>query len=368
MAIIHTKTIDSYFKKDSIVRFVEKVIETENFPSLGGKRILLKPNLLMKRTPDSGVITHPAVIGSVASVLSSRGANLYLGDSPGGKNTRKTFFKILREAEYLSILEKYEIKQIFFDEEYYEVSIGGALNARLSIAKAHNNFDLIINIPKFKTHGLMGITAAVKNNFGFVVGVHKALCHLRFSSTKDFANMLVDLAEFIKPSLNIIDGIVSMDMEGPSSGRLVDTNFLAASIDAFSLDAYLLEKTSVPREYAYTVAASKKRNLVAKVRREGDEINLRNFKPPQKKSSVSVPKKFGWTRSLLTAVPRFDPSICRKCYKCYENCPSEVIELDDEEYPYLADKKNCIRCYCCVELCPYEAVKLKYPLLLRLLS
>lgn len=362
------RKVSDYHQTAEIEEFVAGFIESEIAGSLKGRKVLLKPNLLMKKSSESAITTHPAVVGACARVLKKKGADLYLGDSPGGRNTRSSYNRLLKGCGLDGVIREYRIEPLFFDEDYSEVNIGGQTSAKLSVARAAKEFDLIFNLAKFKTHGFMGLTAAVKNNFGFVIGFAKAQCHLRFPDPLNFAAMLVDLTMYVSPQFNIVDGIVSMDREGPSSGRVVNTGFLAASTSPFLLDFDLLKRTAIEESRVYTVTVSRQRGLIPeKYEVQGDsELSLRQFEPPKKTSLLGEKPVFKWARKQLTALPYYDKDTCRKCYKCVENCPPQVIEKDSEGYPYLSDSQGCIRCYCCVELCPYKAARLRYPLLLRL--
>lgn len=372
---IYVKRVQSYEDYEAIKEFAEESIKAfilkgkeEDLP-LNGKRVLLKPNLLMKKPPEAHVTTHPAVVRAFAEVFVKGGAEVFLGDSPGGKNTEASFQKSLKISGLLPLVEELGVKPVFFDGQAREVNVGGKLRANLEIYKPEEDYDFIVNICKFKTHGFMGLTCAVKNLFGFVVGTSKAQCHLRFPEPETFAEMLVDLALYINPNLNVVDGIVGMDREGPSSGRPVKTGFLAASSDPFVLDYYLAKVAKLDLERIYTVSASKKRGLLKEeVEVEGDELFIERFEMPERTRVLSGSKLFSWFRGQLTALPYYDKKSCKKCYECLKNCPPQVIEKDSYGYPVLSNPDQCIRCYCCVELCPYGAAKVRQPLLLRLLK
>jgi len=372
MAVIVLKRVKDYSNYERIKEFAEKTVavflEKEGKNDLRGRKILLKPNLLMKKPPEAAVTTHPQVVRAFAETLASKGADIYIGDSPGGKNTEVSFKKSLKVCGFEEVIRDLGLKELFFDSNPEEVNIGGKLKVTLEIFKPYS-FDLIINLCKFKTHGFMGLTAAVKNLFGFVVGTAKAQCHLRFPEPEVFADMLVDLALYLKPSLSVVDGIVSMDREGPSSGRPIKTGFLAASDDPFTLDYYLAEKARLDVNRLYTVKASLVRGLIDKVPEIiGDSLNIEKFEMPARTRVLFGYRGFKWLRYQLTALPYYDHSVCRRCYECQKNCPPRVITKDADGYPVLNDPDSCIRCYCCVELCPYVAAKIKQPLLLRILK
>jgi uncharacterized protein (DUF362 family)/NAD-dependent dihydropyrimidine dehydrogenase PreA subunit len=370
MAKILVKRVYDYEDYEKIKEFAEEAVglflNGRGEASLYGKKVLLKPNLLMKKPPEAAVTTHPHVVKAFAEVLSAMGANLYLGDSPGGKNTEASFKRSLKVSGLQGVVEEFAIKEVFFDGMATEINIGGKLKTTLEIFKP-DGFDLIVNLCKFKTHGFMGLTCAVKNLFGFVVGTAKAQCHLRFPEPKVFADMLLDLALYLKPSLNIVDGIVSMDREGPSSGRPVKTGFLVASNDPFALDFYLASTAGLELNRIYTVKASLERGLLDKdPELIGDSLEIKNFEMPEKTRVLSGSGVFKWLRNQLTALPYYDRKTCRRCYECLKNCPPQVIGKNKEGFPVLEDSDRCIRCYCCVELCPYGAAKIKQPLLLKI--
>ncbi len=72
---------------------------------------------------------------------------------------------------------------------------------------------VIINLPKFKTHNLTTITGAIKNMFGVVPGFTKVGYHLRFDDINVFTGMLLDIVMLVKPTLNIMDGILGIEGE-----------------------------------------------------------------------------------------------------------------------------------------------------------
>lgn len=367
MADILTAHVDSYEDSQKITEFVEKSVNTFLAGDLKGKKVLVKPNLLMKKPPESAVTTHPQVVKAVFEILRKREADIYLGESPGGKNTEASFQKSLAVSGLKKLVEEYGVKVVYFDGNSTEKNIGGKLKTTLEIFDPKGQFDYIINVCKFKTHGFMGLTCAVKNLFGFVVGTAKAQCHLRFPEPEVFADMLVDLALYLKPELSIVDGIVSMDREGPSSGRPVSTCFLASSSDPFTLDYFLSRVANLDQERIYTVKASLVRGLVNKDHRvDGDQIIIKEFEMPEKTRILSSSPFFKWFRNQLTAIPYYDRNLCKKCYECLKNCPPQVIKKNEDGFPVLADAEKCIRCYCCVELCPYGAAKISQPLLLRI--
>lgn len=346
---------------------IEAALSRFDLSGIRGARVLLKPNLLTRKKPEDGVTTHPAVVRAVAAALRERGASLFLGDSPGGRNTEQSFQALLRVTGLGAVCEEFGIEPVLLDGETEMVALGHEAKIRLEVSAYAKRFDAIVNLPRFKTHSFMGLTGAVKNLFGFVPGLVKAQCHLRFTRREDFAAMLVDLAEYVKPALTVLDAVVAMDREGPSHGRLVRTGFIAVSDDVFALDAWLATLIGSDTEIL-TVREAASRGHGTDYELEGDTIELGTFEMPRVSDAASRLRTFGFARRHLTALPVFDRNLCTKCGECVNNCPPGALVFDSDGYPSLPDESVCIRCYCCNELCRYGAAQLRYPVLLRLID
>lgn len=347
-----------------------QTLEESRIGSLKGKKILLKPNLLLRKTPELAVTTHPAVVRAVAESLKERGAEVHLGDSPGGINNLSSYQKILTTTGILDACKEYSIEPVFFDIYKKDVLVGGKLNAKLEVTNIRGEYDLIVNLPKFKTHGFMGITAAVKNLFGFVVGISKAQCHLRFTEKEVFADMLIDLAIYVNPALTFIDAVEAMDGRGPSAGRVFKAGFVAGGTNIFELDDLLGKIAGISEERMPTVKASRKLKLSKPedIKVIGEKLCLEGFELPREFPSFLKSQLLPQARNWLTAKPRFNRAMCRKCNICLDNCPPRALKHSKNGYPILLNSKLCIRCYCCEELCPYGAVTLDYSWLLRVLG
>ncbi len=105
----------------------------------------------------------------------------------------------------------------------------------------------------------MGMTLGVKNTFGFINAFEKAKWHFRAGQDRLlFASMLIDIHNIVKPSLTVLDGIIGMDGDGPSSGRPRNLGILGISKNAFILDEYV-EKLDPPSPpYAHNPPCRKK--------------------------------------------------------------------------------------------------------------
>src|SRR6056297_2684011 len=357
------KSLDLIFKK---MGGIEKFINN-------GDTVVKKPNMLLGKTPDKVVTTHPVLMKEVINRLNKFDCRIIIGDSPGGpfneirlKNAyKKTGFYELAELENVELNYNTESTKVSFED--------GFLVKSFEIVDFIKEADLVINMSKLKTHSFMRYTGSVKNLFGIIPGMKKAEYHLRMPEAENFALMLIDLARLISPQLNIMDAILGMEGAGPSAGDKRKFNYLMASPSCFALDvagAYLfnVEPTDIP-----TINQAAKRGLIGSFTEldiQGDRlIPAKNTKIPDIDQSDTrnikdlPPFLANIVNKLLKPRPVFDKEKCVQCGVCADNCPAEAIELID--YP-VVDLNGCIRCYCCQELCSYQAVKIKKPLLGKL--
>jgi len=338
-----------------------------------GKKVLLKPNFLKDDPKNKGIITHPEIIKAVAEIALDAGCKVMIGDSPGWgkvdwileKSGFKDFFKGL-PVELTEFSDPVEIK-----------GREGGLFKRFYVSKQINEADIIINLPKLKTHGQMLVSLAVKNMFGAVVGKSKAQWHLNAGKRyMDFAKMLVDLHYLVKPQLNIIDGIIGMENEGPAAGDPVELGFIGASPDAVALDRAVCRILNIDEEKVFTLVAAKELGLGiedSEVMHKGDipsDHRIESFKLPRIVSLETLgifPKLGKFLKNALTVRPNIIHEKCIKCQVCIKQCPANVMTLEEgsrDKWIKIA-YRDCIRCFCCQEICPEEAIKLKRGWLLK---
>ena len=106
--------------------------------------------------------------------------------------------------------------------------------------------DVVINLPKVKSHVQMTITLGVKNLFGCVPGKMKAWWHMEAGKDcQRFAQMLVETAQAIDPDLTILDGIIGHEGNGPSGGEPRRLGVLGASQNVYALDRAMVDVLQV---------------------------------------------------------------------------------------------------------------------------
>ncbi|HSB03584.1 MAG TPA: DUF362 domain-containing protein, partial [Thermodesulfobacteriota bacterium] len=197
-----------------------------------GDRVLLKPNLLIGKSPDKAVTTHPSIIKAAIQIAREAGGAPSIGDSPAVGSTAKAAEK----AEIAEMARSMDCPIVEFNRPVQAREVKGRVFKNIEIDQAVLEADVIINLPKWKTHAQMLLTLGVKNLFGCVPGPKKALWHLKAGEDRKlFAQVLVDIFQIIRPALTILDGVTGMEGDGPSSGRSIALGLILASRDALSL-------------------------------------------------------------------------------------------------------------------------------------
>jgi len=328
-----------------------------------GERVLIKINLLSGRPPERAVTTHPNLVEAVVNLVKEAGGIPAIGDSPGQRVTLTGLAKAYRTAGLEEVSHKTGAPLLSFEKGVMEVANSkGGLYKKFTLSERIKDFDVIISLPKLKTHPLTYITAAVKNNFGFIPGLRKTEFHLKLTDRELFSEMLVDLLGTIKVNLVILDGIVAMEGNGPSGG------------DARKVGAILASKNPVALDYAasqligYTNPLDIPTNRIAVERgffRPEDmeilgeriqDLQVKDFKRIPQDVSQKIPKfLLKWLKGFLSPKPIIVDKLCDRCHDCLEGCPVKCMEKNRDGRLSI-HYSNCIRCFCCQEFCPQGAI------------
>ena len=348
----------------------------KTFENLGGlesfvkpnQKVLVKPNLLVAKDPGRAITTHPAIVQSVVEEVKKLKGIPIIGDSPGG--AERGVKRVWENTGMWEVGEKTGAELVKFEG-------GGICKAIASNSKVYYiskhavQADAVINLAKMKTHVLTLFTGAIKNMFGMIPGVRKAEYHRQLPHPKEFSQMLVDIFSLVKPKLSIMDAVVCMDGDGPSSGKPKYLGLILASADAVALDKVCsrifgfkedeIETTNIAEERGLGTADFSKIELVGE---KLSDIALPKFDLPSNRFLKMVPKfmvkllePYVWVR------PNVKEELCTNCNLCVENCPMKVIQKDSKRPNF--NYAECINCLCCHELCPENAVYLEKSWLAR---
>lgn len=340
-----------------------------------GMTVAIKTNLVSRMSPDTAAVTHPSLLAELTSRLTARGARVIVGDSPGGPYTAAWVHSVYNGTLMEAVVKAGgELNQDFGTEE---VRFPEGVKAKsFTYTSWLSKADAIIDFAKLKTHGMAGMTCAVKNFFGTIPGTRKPEMHYMYPNTADFCSMLVDLALYNKPRLTLVDAVDCMEGNGPTQGTLRHMGALLAADTPFNADLVCAHLIGMDANDAPTVAESIRRGLCPSDWREleidgdPDVFALPDFEKLPISSKIDFTNKLPVVGALLRrgfgTGPKIDRSKCVGCGKCAEVCPAGAAHV--EHGKAAIDAKKCIRCFCCQEFCPKGAVNVHRPLLARLLS
>jgi uncharacterized protein (DUF362 family)/NAD-dependent dihydropyrimidine dehydrogenase PreA subunit len=370
------------YKQETVSEAVSRLFELlggigQFVPARG--KVALKPNLLMAAPPERAITAHPQVVGALARSFGAAGASVRIVDSPGSgtpwneSSLRRLYQKCEMEplaGEGIELNFNTAVKKVAFPE--------GKLVRSFELIEAALDCDMLVSVAKAKTHTFQIMTGAVKNLFGLIPGFDKPGYHARLKNARNFAEMIVDLAEFARPALTVVDAIVGMEGDGPTSGAARELGFLMASADPHALDVVMAHVMSLDPLIIPSIAVARERGLTSgsfdDIQIVGDTeavAPVPDFVPPRTVGGAGFGGA-GWFVSLLQPVLRkmfvLNPvpvkSLCVGCGACEDACPNLAITIVDGKARIARDQ--CIRCYCCHEVCPHGAMKLKGSILYRL--
>jgi len=331
----------------------------EIMDALGGEsiarnsRVVIKPNLLAPAPPERAIVTHPLVVRAAVEYVLERCAFPIISDSPA----MGSFEKVLKESGIKDALKGLDVEYKEFKKAVPVVA--EAPFHTLAIAEDALNSDVMINLPKLKTHAQMLLTLGVKNLFGCIVGLSKPEWHFRTGVDREmFARLLVLIYKAVKPSFTVLDGILAMEGQGPGrSGVPRETGVLIGSNNAVALDETVCGMLYIKPDELLTCRVAKEMGLAGMgTAIDGEVPAIRDFKFPLIGSLIFGPSLLhGAMRRHFVQRPESNDAICALCGECWKYCPAKAIQLKKGKIDFDYDK--CIRCYCCIEVCPLGALR-----------
>jgi uncharacterized protein (DUF362 family) len=223
-----------------------------------GATVLLKPNLVSGQPPRKAATTHPAVLEALLMRLSDLGAKPRLGDSPAFN----TAAAVAEKAGLTEVARRYGVPVVELTSPVPVPSPRPKILKRFMVDREVHEADAVINLPKLKSHRQLGFTGCVKNLYGCMPGKRKAYYHFaRGNHDMDFARLIAAFAYTVAPELNIVDGVVAMERDGPVGGDPRQVGVLAVGQDPAAVDAVLERVLQAPPQDSLTLNACRELGL-----------------------------------------------------------------------------------------------------------
>jgi len=336
-------------------------------------KVFVKINHLSPPTPaEKGIITHPVFVEAVLKMLKEINSDITVGDDISSGNNVNGFYI----SGFQQMCDRVGVKLVNLREGgFTEVDCKGYHLDRIYLSRIALQADIIVNLPKLKTHSLTVLTGGVKNMYGMIPSGYRIRYHGEYARNKDFNQVLVDIYSAIRPSLTIMDAIVAMEGEGPAAGKLRRPGVILSSQDAVALDAVAARIINLNPGSILTTQFCNERRLgtgkLANINITGEKVEdvaLSDFKPPLTVTNLFINTLPAFLPPLLihrlAATPYIREENCTACSECEKICPVGAITIVNNKASLRQD--ICISCMCCHEVCRFSAIAPKYSFLGRL--
>jgi len=368
ISIVNVKDYESISK--AVIEAIKLIENSLQFQLSNSNRILLKPNLLSSKKQ---ACTQPSFVEGIINYLKGKGLsmdNVFVGDSPGQQG--KTASDVANKIGLFEICKENGINIINFESDVpsIEMNEDAAIMKDFHVAKAIKDCDILINLPRLKSHIEATITGAMKNYWGIIPGGLKAKYHLLGKNANQFGKVLADNFSWIvnnKPNRFTVYDLQEI-MEGaggPAAGKMATWDLILAGTDEVALDVVALEIGKLKGKNVPHVKNAIERNLgigdLNKIEIVGMTLEEAKKQVPKFNVPGNIMTRFISYMSghlaykVIKKIPNLIKEKCIKCGQCAQICPAEAIEFIEGNYPiYL--RKKCISCLCCMELCPENAI------------
>jgi uncharacterized protein (DUF362 family)/Pyruvate/2-oxoacid:ferredoxin oxidoreductase delta subunit len=336
-----------------------------------GQHVMVRPNLIAPHPVEAAATTHPAVVEAVVRAVQGAGGLVTIGDCPGGNSHAASLEQSYQISGMADVAERTGT-ELDYDPEPVELDLpGGSYFRGAALARGISEADVVITVPKLKTHSLTGLTGAVKLCFGSVPGRAKTGYHLRYPKVYSFSGALLDIHDLVNPRLTVMDAVVGMEGDGPTGGDPRHVGAILASDDSLACDVVAAWLVGLdPLEVSTAQVAVDQGRIdsgwedIDVVGEPLSSLRVKDFRP----ASTRLTRTPLFNRLVDILGPWMSPHPvvgegCTRCGTCATNCPAEAITI--QPVGAHIDHSQCTRCFCCQELCPERAITIHYPRLTR---
>lgn len=349
---------ESLGKGLELIGGLDKVIKPDD-------RVFVKVNHLSPASrAERGIITHPVLVEAVLELLKKVSTDITVGDdidSEDGDDFQVSGFRQMCKRAGVRLINLRE-------EGFVEIECQGYILDKVYLSSVILNADVIINLPKLKTHSLTFFTGAVKNMYGVIPVGFRRRFHSEYFRKEDFTQVITDIFAAVKPHLTIMDGIMAMEGDGPAAGHARRLGVILASRDAVALDAVATNIIGLEPVDVYTTRFGDERGLgvgnlqdIEIVGKGIKDVSVSDFKFPAG-TNLTITSRLPrfLTRYLLdeiTVKPYVAEPRCTGCFECSRICP--VTAISETGHIVKINHDICIQCMCCHEVCRFNAIMLK---------
>ena len=330
------------------------------FPlDIRGKKVVIKPNVLRASSAEEHIVTNPAVLRAVVDkVEEMEPAEIIVGDNPGLVNygdNEKSF-----EQTGLMAAAKGHYKNL--GDTSTHLSFNPEFMPEIGVSSEIMEADILISLPKFKTHGLTVMTGAIKNSYGILPGAQKARLHKLAGNPQRFHDVVTEVFRLRVPDLFIMDAVMGMEGNGPASPDIREIGLILAADNGVAMDAVVARMMGLDPAMLRFLQNAKAFGLGSfdanDIEIEGKFRVLADFKlPPLGGEAIIANTEIqNLLHSRAHVKPQADPELCSSCEACVDQCPVSALTMENN-IP-VVDEPTCIACFCCQEICPEKAIRL----------
>jgi len=333
---------------------IAEIFETLGHSDLVGKNVLVKPNMLRPALPEECVVTSPRLLSEAVVFLAAAGAEVMVGDNPMPGNKSRIENEI---AEYCGFMDASGNRWRNIGKYSRKIRKPNNLLKEFYVSREVFDCDLLVSLPKYKSHELTTMSLSVKNHFGIIPGGFKPYIHALFPRIDDFSEILVEIYETRPADIIIVDCLDVVD----AKGKIHHPGMVIAGDNGHAVDYACALLADIDPLRIPTIKVARERGLFdpEMIEFTGVLPRIQGFNLPMvfpfRSSVVEFVSRILY-RVWLGRVPIINPSVCTGCLSCENVCPPRAIK------GHRIDYSKCIECYCCLEVCPKRAIKTKFRL------